>query len=496
MSDTTQQPLNVGDIPIVSNGELKKVISAAGLGNAIEWFDFSVYGFLAIIISKVFFGGAPESVQLIATLATFSVPFLFRPLGGVIFGVLGDKVGRKFILTFTIIMMSLSTFCIGIIPSYQAIGVFAPVLLLLAKIIQGLSVGGEYSGAVVFVSEYSPDRKRGFLASWLDFGSIAGFLVGAGVVAILTLVIGNENMQAWGWRIPFLLSLPLGLVGLYLRKSLDESPTFQNLEEAGRDETSSAWQIFTKNLNNIILCCGIVIVTNTTYYMLLTYMPTYLSVNLGYAADHGILIIMAVMIFILFIQPLVGYISDKIGRKPFLVGGSVALFVLAIPCFWMIQHHEVLYIALGLGLLGLILCCFIGVMAAILPALFPTEVRFRTLAISFNISVLIAGITPPLAAYLVDRTGSLYVPAFYLMVVAIIGLIVGIKVHETAKKPLMDAIPVASSRNEAKEVLAEHFDRIEENVNKIEDKIAILEEKRADLEGQRQDLIDQHPRLS
>ena len=206
MSDATQQPLTVKDIPIVGNQELRKVICASGLGNAIEWFDFSVYGFLAVVIGQTFFASAPSSVQLIASLATFSIPFLFRPLGGAVFGYLGDKYGRKNILSFTIILMSASTFFIGLIPSYDTIGVLAPILLLLAKIIQGLSVGGEYAGAVVFVSEYSPDRKRGFLASWLDFGSIAGFLVGAIVVSLISFVLGQELMNAWGWRIPFFVS--------------------------------------------------------------------------------------------------------------------------------------------------------------------------------------------------------------------------------------------------------------------------------------------------
>ncbi|UXN05784.1 glycine betaine/L-proline transporter ProP [Bartonella sp. HY761] len=539
MSQAEQQPLKVDDIPIVSNSELKKVISATGLGNAVEWFDFSVYGFLTVIIGKVFFADASPTMQLIFTLMLFSVPFLFRPLGGAIFGILGDKIGRKSILSFTIIMMSASTFCIGIIPSYEKIGLFAPFLLLLAKIIQGLSVGGEYSGAVVFVSEYSPDKKRGFLASWLDFGSIVGFLAGAGTVSLLSAVLGTENLESWGWRIPFLLSLPLGFIGLYLRKSLDESPTFQNLEESDRDNATSVKKIFMDNWLNIVLSCGIVIVTNTTYYMLLTYMPNYLEVSLHYNYDHSMLIIIIVMAFMLFIQPLVGFLSDKIGRKPFLVGGALALLILAVPSFWLIQHHNVLFIALGFTILALILCCFIGVMASVLPALFPTEVRFRTLAISFNISVMVAGITPPLAAYLVAQTGNLYMPAFYLMVVAVIGLVVGMKVHETANQPLMDAIPVASSRSEAKQVLAEHFDRIEENVNAIEDKISGLEDKKqehfekaeeninaiddkisgledkkqehfdkveesisaiddkiAELEEKRQELIDQHPKLS
>lgn len=489
MTDTASQVLKVDDIPIVGNDELKKVIMATGLGNAVEWFDFSVYGFLAVTIGQHFFSSASSSVQLIASLVTFSVPFFFRPLGGAIFGVMGDKYGRKNILSFTIVMMSFSTFLIGIIPGYEAIGIWAPVLLLLTKVIQGLSIGGEYSGAVVFVSEYSPDKKRGFMASWLDFGSIAGFLLGAVVVSFVSLSLGDEAMQAWGWRVPFLVSLPLGLVGLYLRKSLEESPTFEASENNSRHRKKSIRSIIRNNLKSINLCCCLVVLMNTSYYMLLTYMPNYFSVNLNYDYNHGVLIIICVMVLMLFVQPLVGYMSDRIGRKPFIIIGSVSQFILSLPAYWMINSGNVFFIGLGVAILALALCCFTGIVASILPALFPTDVRFQTLAVSFNISVLIAGVTPPVAAFLVEKTGSLYVPAYYLMTVAALGIIVGCFMRETAQKPLKDSLPVASSRTEAKEVLQQHFEHIEERVAAIDDKISSLERKR-------RKLVDKHPRLT
>lgn len=489
MADDTSQVLKVDDITVVGNEELKKVITASCFGNAVEWFDFSVYGFLAVTIGQVFFSSAPPAVQLIISLVTFSVPFLVRPLGGAVFGFFGDKYGRKNILSFTIIMMSLSTCAIGLIPGYGAIGIWAPVLLLAAKVVQGLSVGGEYAGAMVFVSEYSPDRKRGFMASWLDFGSIAGFLLGAIVVFLISSVIGQEAMNSWGWRIPFLVSLPLGLIGLYLRNSLNESPAFQKAEEGHEGDKSRALDIIKKNLKNIILCCCIVIMTNTTYYMLLTYMPNYLAKNLHYDSNHGVMIIICVMAFMLIVQPTIGYLSDRTGRRPFIIFGSVAQIFLSLPAFWLIQHDAAGFIAAGFAILALILGCFTGVMASILPALFPTQVRFRTLAISFNISVFIAGITPPLTALLVEATGSLYMPAFYLMTVAILGVVVGCLVRETANRPLKGSLPVASSPQEAKIVLEEHFEHIEERVAAIDDKISELEEKR-------QNLVDKHPRLS
>lgn len=491
------KPLNINDITIIDDGKLKKAITAAALGNAMEWFDFGVYGFLAYILGQVFFPGASPSVQMIAALATFSVPFLVRPLGGLVFGVLGDKFGRQKVLSVTIIIMAISTFCIGLIPSYAAIGIWAPILLLLAKLAQGFSIGGEYSGAAIFVAEYSPDRKRGFMGSWLDFGSIAGFLLGAGFVVLLSSLLGEARLHDWGWRIPFFLALPLGFIGLYLRHALEETPAFQqhvdNLEKNEKINSDnqpkvSLKEIATKYWKSLAVCVGLVIVTNVTYYMLLTYMPSYLSHNLHYSADHGLLIIIAIMVGMLFVQPVIGLLSDKIGRKPFVIGGSIGLLLFTYPAFVMINSDMVGFIFLGLLVLAILLNCFIGVMASILPAIFPTNVRYSALAISFNISVLVAGATPTAIAWLVETTGNLYMPAFYLMVVAVIGIITGFKMKETANKPLRGATPAASDRSEAKQILSEHFDNIEQKVEDIEQQLKALEKKR-------QDLIDQHPKL-
>ncbi|KLN96924.1 glycine betaine/L-proline transporter ProP [Moellerella wisconsensis] len=491
------KPLNINDITIIDDSKLKKAITAAALGNAMEWFDFGVYGFLAYVLGQVFFPDVSPGIQMIAALATFSVPFLVRPLGGVVFGILGDKYGRQKVLAVTIIIMSVSTFCIGLIPGYATIGIWAPILLLLAKLAQGFSVGGEYSGAAIFVAEYSPDRKRGFMGSWLDFGSIAGFVLGAGVVVLISSIVGEENFHEWGWRIPFFLALPLGVIGLYLRHALEETPAFQQHVEAlaKQDKENiqnppkiSFREVAIKHWKSLLTCVGLVIATNVTYYMLLTYMPSYLSHNLNYSADHGVLIIIAIMLGMLFVQPLIGLASDKIGRRPFVLIGSIGLLFLAYPSFMLINSGSVGLIFVGLLILAVLLNCFTGVMASILPSIFPTQIRYSALAIAFNISVLVAGATPTVAAWLVESTQNLYTPAFYLMVIALVGLWTGIKMPETANKPLKGATPAASDRAEAKEILSEHFDNIEQKVEDINEQITELEKKR-------QTLIDQHPKL-
>ncbi|GAA3584502.1 glycine betaine/L-proline transporter ProP [Gibbsiella greigii] len=497
-------PLNINDITIIDDSKLKKAITAAALGNAVEWFDFGVYGFVAYALGQVFFPSASPGVQMIAALATFSVPFLVRPLGGVFFGRLGDKFGRQKVLSITIIIMAVSTFCIGLIPSYASIGIWAPILLLLAKLAQGFSVGGEYSGAAIFVAEYSPDRKRGFMGSWLDFGSIAGFVLGAGVVVLISSIIGEARFLEWGWRLPFFLAAPLGIIGLYLRHALEETPAFQqhvdNMEKGDREAIenppkTSFREIANKNWKNLLVCMGLVISTNVTYYMLLTYMPSYLSHNLNYSESHGVLIIIAIMLGMLFIQPLIGLTSDRIGRKPFVLGGSIGMLFLAVPCFMLINSDVVGLIFVGLLVLAVLLNSFTGVMASTLPAMFPTHIRYSALAISFNISVLVAGATPTIAAWLVESSGNLYMPAYYLMVVAIVGLITGLYMKETANKPLRGATPAASDRSEAKELLQETYDNIEQKVDNINDELADLQEQINALEKKKQTLIDQHPKL-
>jgi MHS family proline/betaine transporter-like MFS transporter len=492
------RPIKVSDVTIIDDSRLKKAITAASLGNAMEWFDFGVYGFVAYALGKVFFPDASPSVQMIAALGTFSVPFLIRPLGGLFFGMLGDKYGRQKILSITIIIMSLSTFCIGLIPSYATIGIWAPILLLLAKMAQGFSVGGEYTGASIFVAEYSPDRKRGFMGSWLDFGSIAGFVCGAGVVVLITAIVGEANFLAWGWRLPFFLALPLGIIGLYLRHALEETPAFQQhidkLEQGDKEGLAegpkvSFKEIATKHWRSLLTCIGIVISTNVTYYMLLTYMPSYLSHNLHYSEEHGVLIIIAIMIGMLFVQPVIGMLSDRYGRRPFILFGSVALLIFSLPAFILINSNVLGLIFAGLLILAVILNAFTGVMASTLPAMFPTHIRYSALASAFNISVLVAGLTPTLAAWLVESTENLMMPAYYLMVIAIIGLVTGLTMKETANKPLKGATPAASDIAEAREIVQEHHDNIEQKIEDLDREIEALQAKRSNL-------VQQHPHIN
>ncbi len=211
------EKFGLDDVTVTDEKVIKRAVQAAALGNVTEWYDFGVYSYLTAIIAKVFFSGLPNGLALVATLGTFAVSFLIRPFGGLFFGPLGDRVGRTKVLSITVIMMAIGTFILGVIPSYAAIGIAAPLLVLFGRLVQGFSTGGEYGGAMTFIAEYAPDKRRGFLGSWLEFGTLTGYVMGATLVTVLTTVLSDSQMLSWGWRIPFLLALPLGIVGLYLR---------------------------------------------------------------------------------------------------------------------------------------------------------------------------------------------------------------------------------------------------------------------------------------
>jgi MFS transporter, MHS family, proline/betaine transporter len=280
--------LKVDEITVVDKPMLKRAVGAAALGNAMEWFDFGVYGYLAVTIGQVFFPSSNPTAQVIAAFATFTVAFLVRPLGGLVFGPLGDRYGRQKVLAFTMILMALGTFAIGLIPSYERIGIWAPVLLLLARVVQGFSTGGEYGGAATFIAEYSTDRNRGLMGSWLEFGTLGGYIAGAGTVTALHMLLSSEQMLDWGWRIPFLVAGPLGLLGLYMRMKLEETPAFRAFaEEAEKREHDrpGLGALFQVHGRQLLVCMGLVLVFNVTDYMLLTYMPSYLSVTMGYASS-------------------------------------------------------------------------------------------------------------------------------------------------------------------------------------------------------------------
>ncbi|KOV71092.1 glycine betaine/L-proline transporter ProP [Streptomyces sp. MMG1121] len=437
------------DATVTDPALVKRAVKAAALGNAMEWFDFGVYSYIAVTLGKVFFPSGNPTAQLLSTFGAFAAAFLVRPLGGMVFGPLGDRVGRQKVLAVTMIMMAAGTFAIGLIPSYASIGVGAPLLLLAARLVQGFSTGGEYAGASTFIAEYAPDKRRGFFGSWLEFGTLAGYIGGAGLVTLMTALLSSEDLLSWGWRIPFLIAGPMGIIGLYLRMRLEETPAFAAEVEKAEAERPKVplREMVAGQWKALLLCMGLVLVFNVTDYMLLSYMPSYLTSELKYDETHGLLVVLGVMALMMIVQPFAGALTDRVGRRPVIAAGCAGFLFLSVPALLLIRQGSLLAVALGMGALGLLLVCFTAAMPAALPALFPTRVRYGSLSIGFNVSVsLFGGTTPLVVTALIGATGNMMMPAYYMMAAAVVGGFAVWRMSESAGRPLPGSAPAVEQR--------------------------------------------------
>ncbi|QDP97186.1 MFS transporter [Microlunatus elymi] len=409
---------------------LRRAIAASAIGNATEWFDYGVYGAATIYITNHITGGS-----IIVTLLGFAVSFVLRPLGGFIWGPLGDRIGRRAVLSMTIILMSGATFLLAFIPTYATIGVAAPIILVALRVIQGFSTGGEYGGAATFMAEYAPDKKRGFYGSFLEFGTLSGLAGGALLMLLLQVATPDSFMNSWGWRIPFMVAAPLGLVGLYLRTRLEDTPVFRELEEKGeKEEKASAalGEVIRNHWRTILVLMGLVVALNVVNYTLLSYMPTYLQDTIHLSANKALLLpIIGEVVMMIFI-PFAGRLSDHIGRKPVWLISMVGLFVLAIPAYMLMGANFGLAI-LAFVVLGLLYILQLGTISATFPAMFPATVRYAGFAIGYNVSTALFGGTSSLVnEWMIGVTGSNIFPAYYMMGACAIGIIAWFFMKETA----------------------------------------------------------------
>lgn len=369
------------------------------------------------------------------TLVGFALSFLIRPLGGIFWGPLGDRIGRKKVLALTIILMASATFCVGLIPSYSTIGLAAPILLYLLRIIQGFSTGGEYGGAATFMAEYAPDRRRGFYGSFLEFGTLAGFNGGALLMLGLITFLDESAMQSWGWRIPFLVAGPLGLVGMYLRSRIEDTPVFRELEERTEEAEVGAMtklkEVLSDYLPQVLKLFGLVIALNVVNYTLLSYMPTYLGNTIDLGQEGALIVPIIGQLMMMVVLPFVGALSDRVGRKPMWAVSLVGLAVLAIPMFHLMGTGLTGAIV-GFAVLGLLYTPQLATISATFPAMFPTQVRFAALALSYNVATSLFGGTAPLVnEALIENTGDQMWPAYYMIIACVIGLLALWKVVET-----------------------------------------------------------------
>lgn len=450
--------LKEDDIHVVDSQEMKKALRATILGNFMEWFDIGVYAYLAASLTAVFFPFGEPWNQL-AFFATFAVTFIVRPLGGLILGPLGDKLGRKRVLAFTIIMMSVGTFLIGCIPSYDSWGMAAPIALILLKFVQGFSTGGEYAGAVTFIAEYATDRRRGFWASFLDMGSYIGFAAAAALATIVEVMLTPEQMLEFGWRICFWVALPLGLIGMYMRSHINESAAFEaELDNESNTEERSIWQsivyIFKDFWPQLLIGSALVMCAQVIGYTLTTFMPTYLTDTLGYDTLHGNALLIPVLLVLSLALPLFGLLSDKVGRKPVMITGAIIGIIGAIPSFWLMMQGTIATTLAGLFLMAIMLMFQASIQPSTLPSLFPTASRYTAMGVMFNIAVALFGSTSgSVVTVLQSWWKTDFAGAYYIMVACAIGLIGMFFLKESAGHNLPGSMPAVETEEEASELV-------------------------------------------
>jgi MHS family proline/betaine transporter-like MFS transporter len=421
----------------IGKKERRKVIVASFIGNFVEWFDYAAYSYLAVVIAAVFFPSENLTDGLIWTFALFAVSFLVRPFGGFIWGHIGDRVGRRNALAWSILIMSASTVCIGLLPGALQIGLWAPALLLLFRLLQGFSASGEYAGASAYLVEYAPEGKRGIYAAVVPGSTAAGLLFGSLMATVLTASLTDAQMESWGWRLPFLLAAPLGLIGVYIRRKLEDSPVFREMSQEDEVIKAPIWALFRDHWRTLVRATAAVLLNAVGFYVILTYMPTYLTQTIGIDPTIANLTTTVSLVTYIGFIFLTGHLSDRFGRRTILMSASVLFILLTVPAFILLGTGSIVMILLVQILLGAMLTLNDGSLASFLAENFPTRVRYSGFAVSFNVgNAVFGGTAPAIATLLIATSGSAIAPGWYLMGAAVIALIAVWLSPETSHKPL------------------------------------------------------------
>lgn len=427
-----------------SSTKRRRVALGSAAGTAVEYYDFTVYGLLSIPLANHFFKTGNPTAALLSTFAIFAVAFLLRPVGGILFGHLGDKYGRKQVLTATILLMTGSTFVIGILPTYSSVGLIAPLLLLAARVLQGLSAGGEASGAGTFIAESVPNNRRAFYVSGVSAGAFFGALVAAATIVGLRTWLPDGILDDWGWRIPFLLSLPIGLIGFWIRQRLEESPEFLELRTDGTVRKAPIAEAVTKHPRAILIAVGLALFPMAGYYAIYIYMPTYLTAVAKFDPLVGFWSSTITLLIACAVTPLFAAISDRVGRKPVFITASIVACAALIPAFSLMNTGSVPLAITAQIMVALPHAAAQAVLLATLTEQFPAAIRYSAVSLGYNIaSVLAGGTAPYIATWLVDRTGDDISPAWFVITTALLTLTAAITLRETAGKKhyLPDLVP-------------------------------------------------------
>lgn len=424
ITETESQELPSGSFQSTkrASGMQKRVLAGGGIGQFIEFYDFTLYGLSAVVLSQLFFPGTSALAGLLATFATFGVAFLVRPLGGMFFGALGDKIGRRKVLFITLISIGAATALIGLLPTYATIGAAAPALLVLCRMVQGFSAGGESVGAPAFVFEHAPVDRRGF---WLTITLAATALpsvFGGTLILVLSSSMSSEAFMSWGWRVPFLLALPMAFFGLWIRAKTEESDAFKKvLAKESSKEFSPIREAFAENKVRMLQVIFVMGLTAMGFYFLSGYFVSYVQVTGNLSREHSLMANATAMLLYALLLPVGGLIGDRVGRKPMLIAGAAALALLSIPCFMLVTSGSLTLAIMGQLLFVIPMCIYGGGCYTFFVEIFTTKTRFTSAAISYNVGYAIFGGSAPfLGTFLVSQTGVSAAPGYYMAAAAVI----------------------------------------------------------------------------
>jgi MFS transporter, MHS family, proline/betaine transporter len=414
---------------------MRKVIISGMIGNALEWYDYALYAQFVGIIAQTFF---PESeIQKMLTFAIFAAGFLVRPLGAVVFGYIGDRLGRRLALAIGILTMAIPTAGIGLLPSYDSIGIAAPIILTIIRLIQGFSLGGEFSGCIAYIVESSPKENRGIAGSAAFVSMCLGMLLGTLTAALCKNVMEEKFLIEWGWRIPFVMGLFIGLIGLYIRLHLKESPLYQHALENGNLSKTPLREIFRTNLKELFIGMGIYLTVTVPFYIVTVYVDTYFQ-SLGFSSEIASNANLCTLIFMIIALPISAYISDKIGRKPIMIAGCLMFAFFTYPLLWIVNNSSNYIAAIAaISVLATISGIFMGPVPTVLVELFPTRVRFTGVALSYNMSAAFFGGTAPLfSMFLINFFSDKLIMSYYISIFVAITLVTLIFYKETYTRSL------------------------------------------------------------
>jgi MHS family proline/betaine transporter-like MFS transporter len=417
----------------------KNLIVPGIFGNILEWYDFALYGYFAPIIAHLFFPADNKVASLLATFGVFAIGFLMRPLGALIFGHFGDKVGRKTTLATAIILMAIPTILIGLLPTHEQIGVAAAALLITCRLLQGLAIGGEFAGSIVYLSEHAPTNRRGLYGSWAMFSAFAGLMLGSGISALMSAIMPHDALQAWGWRLPFLAGLLLGIIGLYLRLRMPETPNFLNVQAAAKLVKQPLGLAFKTAGKPMLVATALVFLPAMGFYLLFVYLSSYMTTYLNIPLEEALTINTLSMLIIIIVMPFIGWLSDRVGRKPVLALGALSYILFSYPLFLLMQHAAFGSILIAQMCFAVLVCFSYAAIPATLVELFATNIRYTAMAFPYNLANAVFGGTAPLVAtYLISKTNNPLSPSFYLIAAGIIMLLAVFIIKESYKKPLVD----------------------------------------------------------